>query len=63
MKPASTAAMIVMVVVSLVHLLRFTMHVPVTVGTRTVPMWVSVVGFLLAGAIAAGMWREQRRTA
>jgi len=55
--------MIVMVVVSLVHLLRFTMHVPVTVGTRTVPMWVSVVGFLVAGAIAAGMWREQRRTA
>ena len=62
MKPATLAATIISTLIAIVHLVRLVLHVPVTVGTTSVPMAVSVVGVLLFGAIAIGLWREHRGT-
>ena len=60
MKPASLIAVVVFSIVSLAHLLRLIFHVEVLVGGATVPMWVSVVGFPVAGALAIALSRESR---
>ena len=60
MKPATTLATILFTVVSLGHLLRLAFKTEVTVGGTVIPMWVSVVGFLVAGGVALAVWRENR---
>jgi hypothetical protein len=59
MKPITTATTILLIVVAVAHALRVVFGVPVTVGTFAVPLWVSVVGALLPGGLALGLWRER----
>ena len=58
MKPASLIAVVVFSLVSLAHLLRLVLRATVVVDGATIPLWVSVVGFLAAGALAVALWRE-----
>ncbi len=60
MKPGTTGAMILLALISLIHLLRVVMGVPVTVGTTAIPTWASVVGMLIAGTLSVLLWRESR---
>lgn len=39
--------------VALAHLLRLIYAWPVQLGTAAVPMWISVIGFVVAGALSA----------
>ena len=47
-----TIAGLVFAVVAVGHLLRVIMALPVTIGNWTVPMWLSWVGFIAAGALS-----------
>jgi hypothetical protein len=58
MKPASLIAVLAFSLVALAHLLRLVFRIEVLVGGATVPMWVSVVGLIVTGALAMGLWRE-----
>ena len=58
MKPASLMAVLVFSLVAVAHLLRLTFQVEVLVGSATIPMWVSVVGLIVPGALAVALWRE-----
>jgi hypothetical protein len=60
MKPATTLATILFAVVSLAHVVRLALKTEVTVGGTPIPMWVSVIGFLVAGGVALALWRENR---
>jgi membrane protein implicated in regulation of membrane protease activity len=60
-KPATHLASILLAAVSLAHLLRIVVGARVTVMDSVIPMWVSVVAFLVAGAVAIMLWREARR--
>lgn len=60
MKPAPFLAMILLGLVSLAHLLRLLFRVEIVAGGVPVPMWVSVFGFLVPGALAAALWRGRR---
>lgn len=60
MKLATMLAVIVLGAVSVGHLLRLLLSVGVTVGGATIPMWMSVLGFLFAGALATALWVENR---
>jgi protein-S-isoprenylcysteine O-methyltransferase Ste14 len=60
MKPAALVATVILSVVSVAHLLRLVLRVPVTVGDAVVPSWVSLAGFLVAGGVAFALWRENR---
>jgi hypothetical protein len=60
MKPGSLVAIILLELVALAHLLRIFLGLQVTVGATEIPMWVSVVGVIVPGAVAYLLWREGR---
>ena len=60
MKVGSTLAMILLSIVAILHLLRVVFGLPITVGDVAIPQWVSVLGFLVPGAIVFLLWRERQ---
>lgn len=58
MKPATTATMILLLVVALAHAARLVSQATVTIAGAAVPMWVSGLGLVIAPALALGLWRE-----
>ena len=60
MRPVVSFASLLLGAVSLAHLLRVLLGVQVTVADRIIPMWVSWVGFLVAGGMAAMLWRGNK---
>jgi hypothetical protein len=61
MKPFSTFAAIVFALVALLHLLRLVYGWEVTFAGWVVPLWLSVIGLIVAGGLATLVWREARR--
>jgi hypothetical protein len=61
MKPATLTATVLLAAVSLAHLLRLVYGVRVTAADTVIPMWVSGVAFVVAGAVAFMLWRDARR--
>jgi hypothetical protein len=60
-RPFTVVAAIIFAVVALVHLLRLMYGWVVNVAGGSVPMWASVVGLVIAGVLAAGLWWESRK--
>ena len=67
MKPFTTAAVVVFVLVAALHLARVALgwHViigdsVVAVGGTSIPMWVSYLGAVIPAALAVMLWRESR---
>jgi hypothetical protein len=61
MKPFSTIAAIIFALVALLHLLRLVYGWEVTFAGWVVPLWISVIGLIVAGGLAALVGREARR--
>jgi len=59
-KPFTTIAVGIFVLVALVHVLRLVFGWEVTFRGSIVPMWVSVLGVIIAGGLALLVWRESR---
>lgn len=67
MKPFTTAAVVIFVLVAALHLARIALgwHVIIgdsvmAVGGTSIPMWVSYLGVVVAGGLAVMLWRESR---
>ena len=67
MKPFTTAAVVVFVLVAALHLVRIALgwHVIVgdsvmAVGGASIPMWVSYLGAGITAVLAVMLWRESR---
>jgi hypothetical protein len=60
MKPVSLLAVLVFSLVSLAQLTRLIFQIEVLVNGAAVPMWASVIGLFVAGALAVALWREAR---
>jgi membrane protein CcdC involved in cytochrome C biogenesis len=60
MKPAASLAVILLGLVAVLHAIRLTLQLEILVGGVLVPMWVSVFGVLVPGALAIWLWREQQ---
>ena len=58
MKPFATLAIAIFILIAVVHLLRLVYGWEATVNSVVIPMWVSVAGLLIAGAMAYFLWRE-----
>ena len=61
MKPFTTVAVILFSLIALVQLLRFVLGWEVTVNGVMIPVWASGIAFVIAGALAAMLWRESNR--
>ncbi len=60
MKPFTTMTVVVLVIVAIVHLLRLILGWEVFVNNVDINNWVSVVGIIVAGGLAWGLWTEAR---
>jgi hypothetical protein len=60
MKPFTVIAIIVFAIVALLHLLRYFLGWEVMVNSVTIPMWASLLGFVIAGILAFMLWREMK---
>jgi fatty acid desaturase len=60
-KPFTILAVLVFALVALAHLLRLVYGWEATINGAMVPMWLSIVGLLIAGGLAVMLWRESRK--
>jgi hypothetical protein len=61
MKPGTSLAMILLVIVSIAHLLRVIFGWQVTIADAVVPVWASGVAFVVAGLAAFLLWKDSRQ--
>ena len=61
MKPFTTLAVVVFVLIALLQLLRVVLGWEVTVNGNLVPIWASMIAFLVAATLAFMLWRETRK--
>ena len=60
MKPFTTIAIVIFSLVAVVHVLRLIFGWEAVINGMVIPMWVSVVGIIIAGGLAVMVWRESR---
>lgn len=60
MKPAALITCLFLALVAVMHLLRLVFAIPIMAGDVPIPLWLSVLGVVGPGALAAWLWREQR---
>ena len=60
MKPFTKIASIILAIVALLHLVRVLLQNAVLVDDLSIPMWVSIVGFIEATILSIGLWRESK---
>ena len=58
MKPFTKIASILLALVGLLHLARVILNMQAIVGSFEIPMWVSIVGFIVPSLLSIGLWRE-----
>ena len=61
MKPVTTIVSILLFLVAILHLFRMIFDVRIVADHWVVPMWLSLVGCLVTGALAILLWREGRK--
>ncbi len=59
-KPFTAIAAVIFVLMALVHVFRLAFGWEITIQGSVVPMWVSVLGAVIAGGLAFMLWRESR---
>ncbi|PIV67073.1 MAG: hypothetical protein COZ31_01445 [Nitrospirae bacterium CG_4_10_14_3_um_filter_44_29] len=60
MKPFTKIAIAVFSLVAVLHLLRVIFGWEVIVSGIIIPLWISVVGFIIAAGLAVLLWREMK---
>ena len=63
MKPFTTIAVVVFSLVALLQLLRVVSGWEITVNGIAIPIWASVIAFVVAAALAVMLWREAHKSA
>ena len=58
MKPFTKIASVLLAIVALLHLARVILDMQVIVGSIEIPMWVSILGFIVRSLLSIGLWRE-----
>ncbi|MCE5195012.1 MAG: hypothetical protein LLF28_06100 [Nitrospiraceae bacterium] len=57
----TSIAIAVFSVISILHLIRFIFCWEITVNSINIPVWLSALGFIIAGGLAFMLWKEGRR--
>ena len=60
MKPYTKTASLLLAIVALLHLARVLLQNVVMVDDFLIPMWVNIVGFIVATILSIGLWRESK---
>lgn len=60
MKPFTKIASILLLIVGILHLIRVLLNMQLIVDSIEIPMWVSIVGFIIPILLSIGLWRESK---
>ncbi len=60
-RPFTVIAIVVLGLAALAHLLRLLLGWYVVVAGVSIPMWISVLGLVVAAGLATMLWRELRK--
>ena len=60
-KPFTITAVALLSLIALLQLLRFALGWEVTVNGISIPVWASLIAFLVAAGLAVMVWREMAR--
>ena len=60
MKPFTKIGAIIFGVIALVHAGRLLSHFQLSVGNMEIPLWINVLGFVIAGFLSYGLYKESR---
>jgi hypothetical protein len=58
-RPASLVAALFFWLIALAQLLRALFRVEVTAGGVNIPLWISIVAFIVLAALGIWLWRER----
>ena len=61
MKPFTTIAVVFLALIALLQAIRYLLGWEVTIHGFVIPVWASGMAFVVAGGLAAMLWRESRR--
>jgi hypothetical protein len=61
MKPFTNIAIVIFALIAIIHLVRLILGWEITVNAVIIPMWVSVLGLIVAVGLAWMLWLENRR--
>ena len=61
MKPYTKIASVDFAVVALLHLVRVIFNSQVSIDGLDIPIWVSIVGFIIPLLLSIGLWRESKQ--
>jgi len=59
-KPFTVVTVAILALIAVMHVVRLVAGWEVVVNGYVVPTWVSLPGFIIAGGLAAMVWRESR---
>ena len=60
MKPYTKIAAVVFAIVALLHLLRAILNLELSVDNVEIPIWVSVLGFIIPTILSYGLIKESK---
>jgi hypothetical protein len=60
MKPFTKIASLLLGIIALIHLLRLITHWQVAVNGFELPVWISIIGFIVASVLSLGLLKESR---
>jgi len=61
MKPFTTVAAVIFLLIALVHLYRIAVGIPINVAGTDIGQRISWIGLIVAGVLSFGLWKEARR--
>ena len=61
MKSFTKLASLLLGLVSILHLLRVIFNIEVTVNDMNLPLWISILGFIIPAVLSVGLWKESNR--
>jgi hypothetical protein len=60
MKPFTLLTTIFLALIAILQLVRFALGWEILVNGVAIPVWASAIAFVVAGGLAAMVWRESR---
>ncbi|WP_411895235.1 hypothetical protein [Winogradskyella sp. A2] len=60
MKPYTKIAAVVFAIVALLHLLRAILNLELSVDNAEIPIWVSILGFIIPTILSYGLIKESK---
>ncbi|OGV64343.1 MAG: hypothetical protein A2283_24100 [Lentisphaerae bacterium RIFOXYA12_FULL_48_11] len=61
MKPFTTIASVIFMLICIAHVARLVLKMDIMVNGFRVPLWVSMIGCLITGALSILLWIEGKR--